>query len=355
MSDKEPTPFITNGDPSDDHVNCISVEPEEDISHPNGVQDLTAPNEPPASPTESVTESNGQTAEDTSELLKSNNDENPKQTKDSSISDPIIEETLVETDQQCPSQVPSTNDPDKAAKDEETTTHLSESSAASNPMVVEEDEFSNDSEFINTATIQPDDNPQDSTAAGEAGKDKNNSHENREDSATVTTPQSDVASETAGKEIRVNSNEILEKLNSGTISDDDIDHDSPKELTAQQIADETEDVMIPIHDGRDSPTVPDWGSARTDGLKVVWLVYNARNRLVFIGLVVATSGRDVKFMVVQSSAELSILSMSYLLSLFSIFFRYGKKLPYVVTRDVCPSVCLSVCRLWKYLWNAVAL
>ena len=26
---------------------------------------------------------------------------------------------------------------------------------------------------------------------------------------------------------------------------------------------------------------------------------------------------------------------------FSSFFLYGKKLPYVVTRDVCPSVCLS--------------
>ena len=48
--------------------------------------------------------------------------------------------------------------------------------------------------------------------------------------------------------------------------------------------------------------------------------------------------------------------------LVSSFFLYGKKLPYVVTRDVCPSVCpsvrLSVCpsvrHLWKYLWNAVA-
>ena len=27
---------------------------------------------------------------------------------------------------------------------------------------------------------------------------------------------------------------------------------------------------------------------------------------------------------------------------FSSFFLYGKKLPYVVTRDVCPSVCPSV-------------
>ena len=29
------------------------------------------------------------------------------------------------------------------------------------------------------------------------------------------------------------------------------------------------------------------------------------------------------------------------LMVFSSFFLYGKKLPYVVTRDVCPSVCLS--------------
>ena len=28
--------------------------------------------------------------------------------------------------------------------------------------------------------------------------------------------------------------------------------------------------------------------------------------------------------------------------LVSSFFLYGKKLPYVVTRDVCPSVCPSV-------------
>ena len=27
-----------------------------------------------------------------------------------------------------------------------------------------------------------------------------------------------------------------------------------------------------------------------------------------------------------------------LVAIFSSFFRYGKKLPYVVTRDVCPSV-----------------
>ena len=44
--------------------------------------------------------------------------------------------------------------------------------------------------------------------------------------------------------------------------------------------------------------------------------------------------------------------------LVSSFFLYGKKLPYVVTRDVCPSVCPSVRpsvrHLWKYLWNAVA-
>ena len=36
--------------------------------------------------------------------------------------------------------------------------------------------------------------------------------------------------------------------------------------------------------------------------------------------------------------------------LVSSFFLYGKKLPYVVTRDVRPSVR----HLWKYLWNAVA-
>ena len=31
----------------------------------------------------------------------------------------------------------------------------------------------------------------------------------------------------------------------------------------------------------------------------------------------------------------------YISVLFSSFFLYGKKLPYVVTRDVCPSVCPS--------------
>ena len=36
--------------------------------------------------------------------------------------------------------------------------------------------------------------------------------------------------------------------------------------------------------------------------------------------------------------------------LVSSFFLLRKKLPYVVTRDVRPSVR----RLWKYLWNAVA-
>ena len=56
----------------------------------------------------------------------------------------------------------------------------------------------------------------------------------------------------------------------------------------------------------------------------------------------------------------SILDMCYCIYPFrfiSSFFLYGKKIPYVVTRDVCPSVrlsCrLSVRRLWKYLWNAV--
>ena len=29
--------------------------------------------------------------------------------------------------------------------------------------------------------------------------------------------------------------------------------------------------------------------------------------------------------------------------IFSSFFRYGKKIPYVVTHDVCPSVCHAVC------------
>ena len=38
----------------------------------------------------------------------------------------------------------------------------------------------------------------------------------------------------------------------------------------------------------------------------------------------------------------------YLNYLIINFYRYGKKLPYVVTRDVCPSV---ICK--KYLWNAV--
>ena len=45
--------------------------------------------------------------------------------------------------------------------------------------------------------------------------------------------------------------------------------------------------------------------------------------------------------------------------LFSIFFLYEKKIPYVVTRDICRSVCpsirLSVRHMWKYLWNTVAL
>ena len=42
----------------------------------------------------------------------------------------------------------------------------------------------------------------------------------------------------------------------------------------------------------------------------------------------------------------------YLGDAFLVYFPFSKKLPIVVVRDVCPSVCpsvrLSVCRLWKY-------